>query len=55
MACSRGVNSTKLTEYPGKSGPAVPNVDGGIKVGTFGSVVISALSHKFRLRHQCVT
>ena len=38
---------------PGKSGPAVPNVDGGIKVGMFDTVLVKTLSHGFRLRRRC--
>lgn len=43
------------SSYTDKSGPAVPNVDGGIKVGTFDLVAISALLHRLRLKHQCAT
>ena len=48
------LNATKPS-LSGKSGPAVPNLDGGIKVGTFDPVVISPLSHRLRLRHRCAT
>ena len=47
--CPQGIHlySTKPS-CPGKSGPAIPNVDGGIKVGAHDLVTTETFSHWFR-------